>query len=102
MLCELIGEPIKQSTKLIGELVKGRVKRALRKALALVRVRRRAHLWRRVLWTLHATLAQHLSGINGRAAAGTTSGRHAAAQAVPLFMQLQAVVRLRNPETLVV
>ena len=33
MLCELIGESIEQSAKLIGEPIKGRVKRALRRAL---------------------------------------------------------------------
>ena len=34
VLCELIGEPIKQSAKLTGEPIKGRVKRALRKGEA--------------------------------------------------------------------
>ena len=33
VLCELIEEPIKQSAKLSGVPIKGRVKRALRKAL---------------------------------------------------------------------
>ena len=46
VLCEVTGEPIKQSTESIGKPITGRVKRALRKALGAIRARQAVNMKR--------------------------------------------------------
>ena len=67
MLCEVIGEPIKQSAELTGKPVKGQVKRALRRALARAERRPRAQ----VLLVMAEELGKFVPYVGGAAYAHT-------------------------------